>query len=118
MDTHDIRHLTTEVVRFRDERDWKQFHTPKDMALSLVLKAAEVLELFQWKNDQACLAYVENSREKLADELADTLYWVLIMAHDMNIDLAAAIEHKLVKNRAKYPVDMAKGRADKYTKYT
>jgi len=115
MNIHDIRTLTAQCIAFRDERDWKQFHTPKDMALSLTLEATEVLELFQWKDNAACTAYIETHQEKIADELVDTLYWVLVMAHDMKIDLSEAFAHKMKKNREKYPVDKAKGRADKYT---
>jgi NTP pyrophosphatase (non-canonical NTP hydrolase) len=75
--------LTAAVLAFRDERDWAQFHTPKDVALSLVLEAAEVLELFQWKDERqvAALLADEAGRAALAAELADVLSWVLLLAH-------------------------------------
>jgi NTP pyrophosphatase (non-canonical NTP hydrolase) len=111
--------LTAAVLAFRDERDWAQFHTPKDVALSLVLEAAEVLELFQWKDqaEVAALLASEAGRSALAAELADVLSWVLLLAHDQGIDLAAALRSKLAENTRKYPVDRARGRADKYTEH-
>ncbi len=111
--------LTARVLRHRDERDWAQFHTPKDVALSLVLEAAEVLELFQWKDEQAVTTYLGEpaGRTALAAELADVLYWVLLLAHDQDIDLAVALRAKLAENARKYPADQACGRADKYTDY-
>ena len=111
--------LTAAVLAFRDERNWAQFHTPKDVALSLVLEAAEVLELFQWKDEQAVTTYLGEpaGRAALAAELADVLYWVLLLAHDQGIDLAAALRAKLAENARKYPADQAHGRAGKYTDY-
>lgn len=112
----DFNHFTKKYIAFRNERDWQQFHKPKDLALSLVLEATEVLELFQWKtNEQIQQAFVEKQSEKLADELADVMGWILVLAHDCNIDLLAALENKLAKNAAKYPVEKAKGSAKKYT---
>lgn len=112
-----LERLTAAVIAFRDERNWAVFHTPKDVALSLVLEATEVLELFQWKEASAVtdLLTSEAGRGALADELADVLYWVLLMAHDQGIDLATALPAKLVDNARKYPVDRARGRADKYS---
>lgn len=107
--------LIRRVVLFRDARDWKQFHTPKDMALSLVLEAAEVLENFQWKNGAALEEHLKRSKTALGHELSDVLYWVLLMAHDLAIDLGAAFEDKLRINEEKYPVEQARGRSDKYT---
>ena len=101
--------------RFRDERDWRQFHNPKDAAISLVLEAAELLEHTQWKAGDPLTAAMRENRAEVADELADIFYWVLVMAHDLDIDLADAFKQKLLKNAEKYPVDKAKGRAVKYT---
>jgi NTP pyrophosphatase (non-canonical NTP hydrolase) len=110
-----IDELTQLAVKFRDERDWKQFHNPKDMALSLALEAAELLELTQWRNGEPLKAHLAEHREKLADELCDVFYWVLAIAHDHDIDLRKAFKSKLKKNAAKYPISKAKGRANKYT---
>lgn len=102
--------LTRKIVEFRDERDWSQFHALKDSALSLNLEASEVLELFQWKAGD----HIPES-EPLGDELADVLYWTLLMAHDAGIDLATAFERKMAKNAAKYPVEKARSSSAKYT---
>lgn len=107
--------LTARILKFREERDWKQFHTPKDMAISLVLEAAEVCEHFQWKNPAELEEHIKNGKEELGDELSDVLFWVLIMAHDFGIDLRNAFERKMVKNEAKYPAEKVRGRHVKYT---
>ncbi len=112
----DIKKLTELVVKFRDERDWKQFHNPKDQAISLALEAAEVLEHFQWKSREEIEEYLRSEKmEDLADELADVLWWVLLMTNDFQIDLANALERKVEKTAKKYPVEKAKGRHTKYT---
>jgi len=110
-----IARLTKLACDFRDERDWKQFHNLKDMVVSLALEAAEVLELAQWKNETELRKYLAEHPEKLEDELADVLYWILVLAHDNGIDLAKAFEKKIEKNRKKYPVEKARGIAKKYT---
>lgn len=111
----DIKNLTEKVVAFRDARDWKQFHRPKDMAISLALEAAEVLEHFQWKNDMETADHLDRRKEDVADELADVLFWVLLMSHDFNIDIADAFVQKLRKTEMKYPVEKARGTHAKYT---
>lgn len=111
----DIKSLIAAVVKFRDERDWKQFHNPKDCAISLSLEAAEVMEHFQWKSKEEVEEYVKSHREEIGDELADVLYWVLLMSNDLNIDISEAFLKKLEKNGQKYPVEKAKGKHTKYT---
>ncbi|MDB5188220.1 MAG: uncharacterized protein JWO50_740 [Candidatus Kaiserbacteria bacterium] len=103
------------VVSFRDARDWKQFHNPKDTAISLVLEAAEVMEHFQWKNKEEMEAHIKTNKEDVAEELADVFYWVLLMCNDLKIDISDALEKKMKKNGEKYPVAKAKGRHTKYT---
>jgi dCTP diphosphatase len=110
-----ISRLTQAVVSFRDDRDWKQFHNPKDCAISLSLEAAEVLEHFQWKNSQEVLEHIEKHKADVGEELADVLYWVLLMSNDLDIDIADAFLKKLEKNGSKYPVEKAKGKHSKYT---
>ncbi len=111
-----INDLVKRIIAFRDARDWAQFHNPKDVALSLVLEATEVMEHFQWKNKEEIQKYVVDSKSDIGDELADVLYWVLLMSHDLNIDVLEALEKKIVKNEEKYPVEKAKGKHTKYTK--
>lgn len=104
--------LTERIIKFRDARDWEQFHDPKNLAISLQLEAAEVLELFQWtKNNEA----KEGKSVEMADELSDVFYWLIMLSHHYKIDLISALEKKMDKNEAKYPVEKAKGKADKYT---
>lgn len=112
----ELKLLTEKVLSFRDERDWKQFHNSKDLALSLVLEATEVLEIFQWKQGIDAINTVSRERkEDLADELADVFVYTLLMANDLGIDLGEALKAKIEKNNAKYPVDKAKGSDKKYT---
>lgn len=112
-----LRELTAELLRFRDERDWAQFHTLRNLIVSLNLEAAELLELTQWKSDAevATLPADAASREALADECADVLLYLLLVAERAGIDLEAAARAKLLKNARKYPVDKARGSSRKYT---
>jgi NTP pyrophosphatase (non-canonical NTP hydrolase) len=109
-----IEELIKSIIDFRDARDWKQFHNPKDMALSLVLEASEVLEHFQWKNNQEMLDYSKEHKDKIGEELADVLYWILLMGNDLDIDVLEALKKKMEINNEKYPVDKAKGSHKKY----
>jgi len=111
-----LKSMTKKIVSFRDKRDWKQFHNPKDMALSLVLEAAEVMEHFQWKNAAEMEAYIQENKSEIANELADVLYWVLLMSHDLKIDIQKAVIKKLEVNEQKYPLEKAKGKHTKYNK--
>lgn len=112
----DINELTNRIIAFRDARNWKQFHNPKDLAISLSLEAAEVMEHFQWKSIEEMEKYIETDKEHIADELADVLYWILLMGHDLDIDVLKALEIKMNQNEAKYPVDKAKNNHTKYNK--
>jgi NTP pyrophosphatase (non-canonical NTP hydrolase) len=111
----ELNELTKLVLQFRSERDWAQFHNPKDVAVSLTLEVAELLELTQWRNGKELEEHLRKNREPLADELADIFGWILVFAHDQQIDLADALRQKLIKNAAKYPIEKAKGVASKYT---
>lgn len=111
----EINDLIRLVREFRDARDWKQFHNPKDSAISLTLEAAEVLEHFQWKSKDEMEAYVKSNKVEIGEELADVLYWIFLMGNDLEIDLSKAFIEKLKKNDAKYPVAKAKGNHKKYT---
>lgn len=112
----DLDRLRARAVRFRDERDWEQFHTLKDLALGLQIEAAELAELFLWKRDDEQKAALEDPafRERLADEMADVQTFLLYLSHATGIDLDEAVRAKLAKNAEKYPVDRARGSARKY----
>lgn len=110
-----IEDLIKRVVEFRDARDWKQFHNPKDIALSLTLEATEVLEHFQWKSPEEIEKYIETNKNDIGEEIADVLYWVLLMSHDLGIDVVKIFEEKMQQNEKKYPIEKAKGSHKKYT---
>ncbi len=112
----EIRELTAKMMAFRDERDWKQFHNHKDVALSLVLEATEVLEHFQWKSLSEVEQHGREARAEIADELADVAWYLFELAHDLNIEQPTAIMTKMAKNAQKYPVEKCKGRHTKYNK--
>lgn len=114
-DADSLRTLTTQILEFRRERDWEQFHNVKDMAISLSLEAAELLEFTQWRNGDELKAHLADHKEAVGHELADVLYWTLLIAHDMEIDLAEAFKRKMSLNAAKYPVGKARGTSRKYT---
>ena len=107
--------LLKAALAFRDARHWKQFHNAKDLALTLCLEAAEVLEHTQWKNGRELEDYLREHREELADELADVLHVTLLLAEHLKIDLADAFARKMLKNARKYPVEKARGTHRKYT---
>lgn len=104
------------AIAFREERDWKQFHNPKDVALSMVLEAGEVMEHFQWKNEKEMAEHVRTHKGEIGDELSDVLYYIAVMSKDMGIDIFEAFEKKMKKNEEKYPIAKAKGKHIKYDK--
>lgn len=112
---NDLSKLQQRIVAFRDARDWKQFHNPKDMAISLVLEASEVIEHFQWKTPEEITKHLAANKDDLAGELADVFYWILLMAHDLDIDLLKSFDSKMTENENKYSVEKAKGNHTKYT---
>jgi NTP pyrophosphatase (non-canonical NTP hydrolase) len=112
-----LEELAAIALKFRDERDWKQFHNFKDMALSLVLESAELLELTQWKNGADLEQHARAGKQAIGEELSDILYWLLTIAHDLDIDLAEAFNAKIAKNAEKYPVEKARGSAKKYSEF-
>ncbi len=101
-----------EVLKFRDDRDWKQFHNPKDLAISISLEAAELLEVFQWSaTDVVC----ENKLDKIKEELADVVNYCILMADTCGLDLDEIVSEKVKRNNEKYPVEKAFGSKEKYT---
>lgn len=100
--------LISEIVRFRDERDWEQFHNSKDLAIALSIEASELLEIFLWKKNE------EFNEDKLKEELADILMYTLLLANKHKLDVSQIILDKIKRNSEKYPVDKAKGTAKKY----
>ena len=113
----EIKKMSERIVAFRDARDWKQFHNAKDLSLSLVLEASEVMEHFQWKSNEEIEEYVKSHKDEIGEELADVFYWILLMGKDIDIDIVAALDKKMLKNEAKYPIEKAKGKHTKYNKF-
>jgi len=103
-----IAELTQKLITFRDERDWQQFHNPKDLAIALSIEASELLEAFLWKSPE------DANLEKVKEELADVLAYALLLAHSCNLDVTKIVEEKIGKNNLKYPVEKSKGSAKKY----
>ena len=109
------RRLLERLVAFRDERDWEQFHTPKNLAAALVVEASELLSLFQWTPDSELPARCIEKRDEIEHEIADTYIYLLFLAHTLGIDLDRAVENKMTLNAQHYPAEKAKGNARKYT---
>jgi NTP pyrophosphatase (non-canonical NTP hydrolase) len=105
----DIQQLTQAILQFRDERDWAQFHSGKDLATLLNVEAGELLELFLWKQHDEAV-----NMDQLKDELADVVYAALLLAAHYELDVKEIVLQKLDKNRKKYPVEKSKGRKEKY----
>ena len=103
--------LTKQLIEFRNERDWEQFHNPKDMALALSIEAAELAELFLWKNENESIMV---SRERIAEELADVFSFAFLLAEKFEFNVAEIVQNKIELNRKKYPIEKAKGKSDKY----
>jgi dCTP diphosphatase len=110
-----LKDLQVKIQKFCDERDWDQFHNPKDLSISLALEAAEVMEHFQWKNVQEMAQHANKNKDDIGEELADVFYWVLLLARKLDIDLVTAFNKKMEKNEQKYPIEKAKGSHKKYT---
>ncbi|SRR6266851_5116024 len=108
--------VISRIRQFRDERDWKQFHDPKNLATSIAIEAAELLEEFQWMSGEESKRHAAENRESVSDEIADVAIYLIELADILEIDLRAAILAKLAKNAAKYPVEKARGKSTKYTK--
>ncbi len=104
----DINIIIKELIKFRNERDWEQFHNPKDLALAINIEAAELLELFLWKNAE------DANKEKIKEELADVFSFAFLLANKYGFDVKQIILDKIKLNGEKYPVDKAKGTAKKY----
>lgn len=108
----DFEEATRKAIAFRNERDWTQFHNPKDLAISVSLEAAELLEIFQWSGTDL---EVKAKADRAKDELADVAIYCIYLADALDVDIASAISDKIDKDAEKYPVEKAKGNARKYT---
>lgn len=114
-----LQELINKVKEFCEERDWDQFHNPKDLAIGLSTESNELLDLFRFKTDEQMrqMMHDEHKREKISEELADIFFFLLRFSQMYGFDMKVNLEHKLNMNNEKYPVDKVKGRNLKYTEY-
>ena len=117
-----LRCIMEKQKEFAEEREWNQYHTPRNLVLALVGEVGELAEVFQWKSDEMAppglSKFSSDEREHLGEELSDVLLYLTRLADVCGIDLARAVKDKMDKNAAKYPVNVCKGKSDKYTEYT
>jgi len=112
-----LKDIADKIRVFRDERDWKQFHNPKDMAIAISIEASELLEHFLWKSPDEVEKRIRDKHEDIEDEIADIGIYLTELADNLGIDLLAAMERKITKNEAKYPADQVRGSSKKYNEY-
>jgi dCTP diphosphatase len=113
--SQDIKRLTEELRKFAVDRDWDQFHSPKNLSMALSVEAGELVEKFQWLTEQQSFELTGKKKKDVEEEIGDILIYLVRIADQLNVDLIKAASEKLTKNAEKYPIEKAKGRADKYT---
>ena len=118
MEKNDLNTLKLRLREFADSRDWNQFHSPKNLCMALGIEVAEISEHFQWLTEEQSRNLPPEKLGEVASELADTLLYLVRLADKLGVDLAAAAAAKIEINARKYPVDMARGNAKKYTEFT
>ncbi len=111
----ELQNLLDSLIKFRYERDWTKFHTAKNLAISISLKAAELLEYFQWTTENEDLS--QEKIDSLSEEIADILIYLLLISNKLGIDPVKAAEKKIIKNEAKYPAELVRGKNYKYNQY-
>ncbi len=116
MSDNPLESLKLKLREFAAERDWDQFHSPKNFAMALIVEAAEIVEHFQWLTEAQSYDLPEATRAEVRHELADVFLYLIRLADKLDVDLLAAAEEKIALNARKYPVEKARGRADKYTR--
>ena len=115
--TDSLDNLKQKLQQFVDERDWAQFHSPKNLSMAMIVEAAELVEHFQWDTENESCVLTDEKREKVGHELEDTFVYLLRIAEVLNIDLIEVANKKIAINALKYPVDKARGKNNKYTDY-
>lgn len=106
--------VVNKLLAFRHERNWEQFHTPKNLSMGIAIEASELMQEFLWKNDEEVAQRIKDKPENVADEIADIASYVFLLSHDLGFDLFKEIERKIAKNAAKYPAEKCYGKATKY----
>ena len=113
----DIEQLQRRLQAFADRRDWNQFHSPKNLTMALIVEAAELAEHFQWLTQEESFGLSADKLEAVGEELADIFVYLIRLADQLGVDLPAAVERKIELNEKKYPADVVRGSAKKYTEY-
>jgi dCTP diphosphatase len=111
----DYNLLRKRIIKFSEDRDWKQFHNPKDLSISISLEAAELLEHFQWKNPEEVKKQVTKKKDEIGEEMADIFNYLILLANELDLDLVKITGAKVEKSSAKYPIGKSKGSQKKYT---
>ncbi|MBN2427635.1 MAG: nucleotide pyrophosphohydrolase [Deltaproteobacteria bacterium] len=116
-ETTTLAELKTRTAEFVHERDWEQFHTPKNLSMSLAIEAAELMEHFQWVSVEESASLTSEELQKVGEELADIVLYALSMANSLGLDLSKTVLDKMAKNARKYPSEKVRGKSHKYTYY-
>ena len=114
----DLKAVQQQLREFAKARDWDQFHSPKNLSMALSVEASELVECFQWLTEEQSRSLTPKQLAAVTDEIADVQLYLIRLADKVGVDIGAAIEQKITKNEAKYPVDKVKGSSKKYTEYT
>jgi len=114
---HVQKKLVTEIASFVDERDWQQFHSPKNLAMALTVEAAELLEIFQWQTESQSTQPDKETLAKIEEEIGDIMIYLITLSEKFNLNPIEAALKKMAINKKKYPAELARGKADKYTNY-
>ncbi len=113
----DLEEIKLKVRHFADQRDWNQFHSPKNLVMALGVEAAELSEIFQWLTEEQSGQLSEEMRARVADEIADVQVYLVRLADRLEIDIASSVTAKMKKNEAKYPAEQVRGSSKKYSEY-
>jgi dCTP diphosphatase len=112
-----LEELKAQLQAFADQRDWDQFHSPKNLSMALSVEASELVECFQWLTEEQSQNLSPKQYQAVVDEMADVQVYLLRLATKLDVNILEAVEQKMVKNAAKYPAELVKGSAKKYTEY-
>ena len=113
----ELEELVTRIRAFVDERDWEQFHSPKNLSMALAVEAAELVEIFQWMTEEDSLSLNDEQKQRAEEEIADVMTYLIRISDRLDIDLLAAVERKLVISDQKYPASLVRGDSRKYSEY-
>ena len=114
---HDLEDIKLRIRKFAEERDWDQFHSPKNLSMALSVEVSELVECFQWLTEKESAALSDEKLRAVSDEIADIQVYLVCLADKVGVDIGDAVEQKMSKNEKKYPAELVKGSAKKYSEY-